>query len=200
MTEDIEKAFDSINYCFLIKVLEEYGFEKDFIKWIKILLENQESWIINGGATTNYFKIEKGTRQGDPISAYLFILVLEIVFFPKESKKINGLDIFDKMFLYTAYADDTTFFLKDKKSVVELMNTFDTFSKLSGLKPNKSKSEIANIGALRRVQVALCGLRCIDLMSNIVKILEIYYSYNEKLEIQENFKRHIINIEKNLRI
>ena len=139
MTEDIEKAFDSINYCFLIKVLEEYGFEKDFIKWVKILLENQESWIINGGATTNYFKIEKGTRQGDPISAYLFILVLEIVFFPKESKKINGLDIFDKMFLYTAYADDTTFFLKDKKSVVELMNTFDTFSKLSGLKPNKSK-------------------------------------------------------------
>ena len=37
-------------------------------------------------------------------------------------------------------------------------------------------------------------------MSNIVKILGIYYSYNEKLEIQENFKRHIINIKKLLRI
>ena len=70
------------------------------------------------------------------------------------------------------------------------MNIFDTFSKFSGLKPNKS------IG----VQVALCGMRCIDLVSNIVKILGIYYSYNEKLEIQENFKRHIINIEKILRI
>ena len=43
-------------------------------------------------------------------------------------------------------------------------------------------------------------MRCIDLVSNIVKILEIYYSYNEKLEIQENFKRHIIKIEKVLRI
>ena len=43
MTVDIEKAFDSINHCFLIKVLEKYGFEKDFIKWIKILLQNQES-------------------------------------------------------------------------------------------------------------------------------------------------------------
>ena len=42
MTVDIEKAFDSINHCFLIKVLEKYGFEKDFIKWIKILLQNQE--------------------------------------------------------------------------------------------------------------------------------------------------------------
>ena len=42
MTVDIEKAFDSINHCFLIKVLEKYGFEKDFIKWIKILLQVQE--------------------------------------------------------------------------------------------------------------------------------------------------------------
>ena len=93
-----------------------------------------------------------------------------------------------------------TFFLKDKKSVVELINIFDTFSKFSGLKPNKSKCEIAGISALKVVQVALFGMRCIDLISNIVKILGIYYSYNEKLEIQENVKRHIVNIEKILRI
>ena len=56
MTVDIEKAFDSINHCFLIKVLEKYGFEKDFIKWIKILLQNEESCIVNGRTTINYFK------------------------------------------------------------------------------------------------------------------------------------------------
>ena len=78
MTVDIEKAFDSINHCFWIKVLDKFDFEKDFIKWIKILLQNQESCIVNEGTTTNYFKFGKGTRQGDPISAYLFILVLEI--------------------------------------------------------------------------------------------------------------------------
>ena len=131
----------------------------------------------------------------------MFILVLEIVFlFTKGSKKINGLNIFDKTFLYAAYADDTTFFLKDTKSVIELMNIFDTFSKFSGLKPNKSKCEIAGIGVLKGVQVALCGMRCIDLVSNTVKILGLYYSYNEKLEIQENFKWHMINIEKILQI
>ena len=131
----------------------------------------------------------------------MFILVLEIVFlFTKKSKKISGLNIFDKTFLYTAYADDTTFFLKDTKSVIELMNIFDTFSKFSGLKPNKSKCEIAGIGVLKGVQVALCGMRCIDLVSNIVKILGIYFSHNEKLEIQENFKRHMIKIEKILPI
>ena len=112
----------------------------------------------------NYFKLEKGTRQGDPISACLFIFLLEIVFlFTKEGKKLNGLNIFDK----------TTFFLKDTKSVIELMNIFNTFSKFSGLKPNKSKCKIAGIGALKRVQVALCGMRYIDLVSNIIKILGI---------------------------
>ena len=75
VTVEIEKAFDSINHCFLIKVFEKYDLEKNFIKWIKILLQNQESCIVKEGATTNYFKLEKGTRQGEQISAYLFILV-----------------------------------------------------------------------------------------------------------------------------
>ena len=115
MIVDIEKAFNSIYHCFLIKVLEKYGFEKDFIRCIKILLQSQDSCIASGGTTTNYFKLEKGTRQGEPISAYLFILILEIVFlFTKESKKINGLNIFDKTFLYTAHADDILSFLKIK--------------------------------------------------------------------------------------
>ena len=103
MTVDIEKTFDSVNHCFLITVLEKFEFEKYFIKWIRILLQNQESCIVNGGNATNFFKLEKGTRQGDPISAYLFTLVLEIVFlYTKESKKTNGLNMFDKTLLYTA--------------------------------------------------------------------------------------------------
>ena len=68
------------------------------------------------------------------------------------------------------------------------MNIFGTFSKFSGLKPNESKCEIACIVALKAVQVALCGMRCIDHVSIIVKIVRIYYSYNEKLETQENLK------------
>ena len=70
-----------------------------FIKWIQILLRNQESYIINGWTTTKYFKLQKDTRQGDPISAYLFILVLEIVFiFNEENKNIKGINIFDNIF------------------------------------------------------------------------------------------------------
>ena len=80
VTVDVQKAFDSVNHLFLITALKKLSFGETFIKWIQILLRNQESCIINGGTTTKYFKLQKGTRQGDPISAYLFILVFEIAF------------------------------------------------------------------------------------------------------------------------
>ena len=89
----------------------------------------------------------------------MFILVLEIVFnLIKQNKDIYGLTFFDHTFLYTAYADDTTVFLKDKESVKEVMNVFDTFSIYSGLKPNKSKCKIAGIGVLKGVSMELCGM------------------------------------------
>ena len=105
----------------------------------------------------------------------------------KQNKDIHGLTFFYHTFLYTAYADDTTFFLKDKESVKKVMNVFDTFSIYSGLKPNKSKFEIAGIGVLKGVSMELCGMECIDLTKNSVKILGIHFSYNKRIENEENF-------------
>ena len=94
---------------------------------------------------TSYFKLDKGARQDDTISAYLFILVLERVFsLIKQNKKIHGLTFFDHTFLYTSYADDTNFFSKD--NVSKEKEHLDAFSIYSGLKPNKCKCEIAGIG------------------------------------------------------
>ena len=117
-----------------------------------------------------------------------------------QNDNISGLNIFENTFLYTAYADDTTFFLKDKKSVKELMKTFDIFSTFSGLKPNKSKCEIAGLGALKGVKLALCGMECIDLMFNAIKILGVYYSHDKNFENQENFINLLLKIEKLLRL
>ena len=100
---DIEKDFDSVNHHFLITILEKIGFGTEFIEWIKVLLNNQESCVINGGKTSKYFKLERGTRQGDPISAYLFIIVVQVVFrIIKETSNIEGFEIFQKKFIYTA--------------------------------------------------------------------------------------------------
>ena len=81
LTVDFEKAFDSLNHKFLIAVFKRNGFGENFIDWIKILLRNQESCVINGGHTTTYLRLERGARQSDPISAYLFILALKLFFY-----------------------------------------------------------------------------------------------------------------------
>ena len=108
---EIQKAFDSINHCFLQSVLKRYDFSENFIHIIKTLLKNQESRVVNGGKTTKYFPLKRKARQSDPVSAYLFILVLEVVFrIVKSSHKINGLEIKEIMFVYFAYSDDTTYY------------------------------------------------------------------------------------------
>ena len=92
VTVDIQKAFDSVNHLFLITALKRFGFGETFIKWIQVLLRNQESCKIIGGTTTKYLKLEKGTRQGDSVSVYLFILVLEVAFiFMKGNKMLRVL-------------------------------------------------------------------------------------------------------------
>ena len=58
------------------------------------------------------------------------------------------------------------------------------FSYFSGLEPNFKKSEIAVIGAPKGVQVAVCGLRYIDLNNDTLKIVGTHFSYNEKLKVE----------------
>ena len=164
------------------------------------MLKNQEFCVINGGKTSKYFKLERGTRQRDPISAYLFILVLEFFIMIKTNKLIKGLSLFDYDFLYTAYADDTTFFLTNEKSVMEVMKSFGNFSFFSGLKVNRSKCEIAGIGTKKGVKVALCGMKSINLKYDFIKILGVCYSYNKEIENDKNFMNHIKKIQNILKI
>ena len=69
VTMDIEKAFDSLDHTFAISVLKKFGFGNNFVSWIETLILKEESCAINGGNTTQYFHLERGTRQGDPIWA-----------------------------------------------------------------------------------------------------------------------------------
>ena len=201
VTMDIEKAFDSLDHNFLLTVLAKFGFGNNFLSWIKILLKKQLSCVINGGFTTSYFNLEKGARQGDPASAYLFILALEVLFISiKNNQNIKGLEIFKHEFLYTAYADDSTFFLKNIKSVKELIKSFERFYPFSGLKSNIDKCEFAGIGSLKGVKKAICGLKCVDLLNDTIKILGIHFSYNKSAQIQNNFLTTVKRIQQVLQI
>ena len=103
-------------------------------------------------------------------------------------------------YLYSAYADDTTFFLKDTISIKKNGRCFLFFSDFSGLKPNLSKCEITGIGVLKGVQVAVCGMRCVDLKTDTLKILGTHFSYNERLKDEKNFYTTVTNIQRVLKI
>ena len=102
---------------------------------------------------------------------------------------MKGIEIFKHTYLYSAYAGDTTFFLKDEKSIKELLNTFATFSKYSRLKPNHEKCKIAGIGVLKSVKVAVCGMKCIDLCNDTIKITGVHFSYNKEKRNKKKFSR-----------
>ena len=81
-----------------------------------------------------------------------------------------------------------------------LIKVFNIFSTFSGLKPNISKCEIASIGVLKGVKVVVCGMKCIDLSIDTIKVLGIHFSYNKKLELEKNFLRVVSKMQKPLRL
>ena len=81
-----------------------------------------------------------------------------------------------------------------------MVDTFHLFSEFSGLKPNLSKCEITGIGVLKGVQLAVCGMLCVDLKNDTLKILGTHFSYNEKLKEERNFYTTVTNIQQVLKI
>ena len=84
-------------------------------------------------------------------------------------------------------ADDTTFFLKNENSIFHLSERFKPFSNFSVLKPNTANCEIAGKGAMKGSNPAVCGLRCIDLRYEAIKIRARYFSHNQKTKDEQNF-------------
>lgn len=81
---DFEKAFDSVNVEFLMMTLEAFNFGQIFIKWIRTFYNGAKSCVINNGFTSHYFDPQQGVQQGDPLSLYLFIIVMEVLSISKE--------------------------------------------------------------------------------------------------------------------
>ena len=113
----------------------------------------------------------------------------------RTNPNINGLEILGFKYLLTSYADDSTFFIKDERSAIEIFNTFDIFSKYSGLKINKSKCEIAGIGVKNGAKTALLGTKNINLNNDYIKILGVCFSYNEDLFKEKNYTEVVKKME-----
>ena len=80
MLIDFEKAFDSVSWNFMYQVLDFFNYGKDIISWIKLFNHNINASILQCGHLSESFPIQRGCRQGDPISSYLFILCAQILY------------------------------------------------------------------------------------------------------------------------
>ena len=99
VTMDIEKTFNSLDHDVLVTVLNKFGFGSNFISWIKLLLNNQQSCVSNRANITPYINLEIGAHQGDLVSAYLFILAFGAIFvFIKSNENIKNTKIFKHAF------------------------------------------------------------------------------------------------------
>ncbi|GJV23278.1 putative RNA-directed DNA polymerase, eukaryota, reverse transcriptase zinc-binding domain protein [Tanacetum coccineum] len=74
---DFEKAFDSANWEFLLDIMRQMGFRHKWRRWIVACLSSTSISILINGSPSKEFKLERGLRQGDHLSPFLFLIVVE---------------------------------------------------------------------------------------------------------------------------
>ncbi|GJY40357.1 RNA-directed DNA polymerase, eukaryota, reverse transcriptase zinc-binding domain protein [Tanacetum coccineum] len=150
---DFEKAFDSVSWCFLDHVMERLGFSSTWRKWIMAGLKSSRASILVNGSPTSEFSLKRGLRQGDPLSPFLFIIVMEGLHIAlKEGLTANlfqGVKIGSSeiRLSYLFYADDVIILSEwnqcDMDNIIRIINVFYL---ASGLKINISKSSLFGVG------------------------------------------------------
>ena len=130
---DFEKAFDTVSWQFLYKTLDYFNFGPVFKHYINLLYTSPECCVTNNGFHTEFFPIQRGIRQGCPISAFLFILCAEVLAIAiRQQQDIKGLKIGNKEIKITQYADDTCLYLNGSNSLENIVKLFEDFIDMLG--------------------------------------------------------------------
>ena len=145
---DFEKAFDKLNWQFIENVLLKLNFGTMLIRWVKLFYTNISAVVNVNGWFSREFCIERGVKQGDPMSSYLFILCVEILAVNiRANKNIKGITFGRHEHKLSMFADDANLFIEYSPiSMNNLLSTLDKFSQASGLKINFEKSVAYCIG------------------------------------------------------
>ncbi|XP_021991697.1 uncharacterized protein LOC110888476 [Helianthus annuus] len=144
---DIQKAYDTVDWGFLKNVLIGFGFNGIMVDWIMLCVSTASYSICVNGNIHGYFKGKRGLRQGDPLSPYLFTLVMEVL-----TCILNHATRIDSSFRFhnkcekqrivnLCFADDLFLFARgDAGSARCIMSSITKFTRMSGLTPSAQKS------------------------------------------------------------
>ena len=179
-------------------MLEVLNFGPQIVRWTKTFYNDCSSCVMNNGYTSEFFKLQRGVRQGCPLSGALFVLCAEILANAiRQDKTISGIKIFDREFKISQYADDTTVFVSDLKSAENLFKLLNAFQKCSGLEINKSKTEGMWLGANRNKTS-----KHFDIAWPFEPIcaLGVNFSYHNDVSHQKNFEQKLSSMKTLLNI
>lgn len=113
---DAEKAFDSVRWEYLYLVLKHFGFNEQVIGCLNSLYHSPNARIKINGTLSNTVNLERGCRQGRPLSLKLFALFIEpLAQAIREEKDITGILIETTEHKICLYADDILMTLNDPK-------------------------------------------------------------------------------------
>ena len=167
---DIEKAYDSINWQFLLKVMEKMGFGSKWLRWMWWCISITKFSVMVNGVPSGFFSSSKGLHQGDPLSLYLFVMGMEVLSIlirrAVEGGFISGCKIQRGrgravQVAHLLFADDTIVFCEAKKEhLTNLSWILFWFETASGLRINLAKSEIIPIGEVEEVDELAVELGC----------------------------------------
>ena len=148
-----------------------------------------ESGVMNNGWMSECFKIERGVRQGCPLSPYLFVLSVEVLASAiRSDQHIKGISVNQKEIKLSQYADDTTLILDGSKDALETsLDVIGKFSKISGLRLNNKKTEALWIGSKARSQDITFPEKGFRWQHLKIKTLGVWLSIEPELTVKLNF-------------
>ena len=193
---DFEKAFDSVSWKFMYKVLRYYNFSEEFVKWITLFNNNITASILQVGILSEFFPIERGCKQGDPIAPYLFLLCAQVLYEMIQSNTmVKGIKIGQEEIKISQFADDTTIFMDgSESSLQQILNIFEVFGSLSGLKINMSKTKMVWIGKKKYSMEKLPCASSLNWSTNLFTLLGIDFDVNLQTIPAHNYSKALIKV------
>ncbi|KAL0401945.1 UNVERIFIED_CONTAM: LINE-1 reverse transcriptase [Sesamum latifolium] len=189
---DLRKAYDTVEWDFLRAVLILFGFPEQFILWIIECVTTPSFSVCLNGSPHGYFRGARGLRQGDPMSPYLFVLVMEVL-----TLLLRQIIDQDGGFSYhwkcgemqlcqLGFADDLLLFSKADMSLVHIFKrALTVFADLSGLRANLHKSHLIlsrSAGPLRDTLLAILDFQeghlplRVQLIKSVMSALQVYWA------------------------
>nr|GEX57649.1 hypothetical protein [Tanacetum cinerariifolium] len=170
---DFEKAFNSINWNFLDNILNQMNFRDKWRWWIRGCLKSARVSVLVNESPTQEFNMEKGLRQGDPLSPFLFIIIVEALYVAILEASYSGLykgielGPNNENILLLQHADDLLFFgdwsVTNAKNLIRILKHFQQASSLR-VNLHKSKLYGVGVGSLevdRMARIMSCSYGCL---------------------------------------